>query len=806
MNWSPASSGASVASSSSDSSESALGNSNEPLTVQDIEEWHNQTTAAASASANNNSFASTLENNTLGSTAGGGSSSSSRENLRAAAGTTTTSAVDDNVDSSSSNNNKADNDETDENDDNRPPHPPRQVVAGLPWTDTEGNEGMYTGEVNDDNVPDGLGLFRYTTNNDGEQQQQQQQEGEWRDGNLIRKKGVKQGDNNLVLSTIEEETPVHRSRSAPKYSEEFANFLTNKQIDHSSHSSHSSNSMEANTTGNMSNARDFDHDSELYSSTNTRQSSNLYASTNSRRSHVYSSTNSRPASADLVSSTMSNTPVVEQQDDMQLQQIWEESQDEQQQEHQAVMAASPSSSSQQQQEQDQQPNCSSQRIVDDSYTTTTQEEDESGMESGDEYEHRHRNRQKHEELNAVEEEEIGSDSYKSGKVSGDGIEDYVEVPNHNEDIKYESDSEEDYDNGHNNNDIATSKMYDWHLAPGQAESQASLFPLEDSDDEPTLATHLQNNIQQNVDDRSLKDRFQGQKKRESKKKMSRKSSFDMSFVDSLDGTGGPFKSRRKFCLLFSACCVITIVVVALICWAVVRMQTSSATSSNGSPSNDITNSQSRDPKESDAAAELSLPWDEDTPCAYVTIELITDQYGNETSWALYHLSEVNSNKVQATRGDSSLAGRRNLLRSTAVSENNNRKMETEELSTSELQILSGGPYTYTDTGGSNYTDSICLPVGSYKFVMSDINGLCCQNGIGQYSIYFNGGRDIRMGVPGVFQGNETTAFEVLFTDVLTAMATPSPSQSLSPSQSISPSISLSPTVSSVILNCWKCCS
>jgi hypothetical protein len=239
------------------------------------------------------------------------------------------------------------------------------------------------------------------------------------------------------------------------------------------------------------------------------------------------------------------------------------------------------------------------------------------------------------------------------------------------------------------------------------------------------------------------------------------------------------------------------------------MRTNSATS-NGSPSNGIPNLQSRDPKEGDAAAELSLPWDEDTPCAYVTIELIADQYGNETSWALYHLSEVNSNEtslVQATRGDSSQiqdSGRRNLLRSAAVSDNNNRKMETEESSTSELQVLSGGPYTYTSTGGSNYTDSICLPVGNYKFVMSDINGLCCQNGIGQYSIYFNGGRDIRMGVPGIFQGNETTAFEVLFTDVLTAMATPSPSQSLSPSQSISPSISLSPTVS-VMLNCWKCC-
>ena len=677
--WSPASSGASVASSSSDSSASALGNSNEPLTVQDIEDWHtNQTTTVASASANNNSFASTLENNTLGSTAGGGSSSSSRENLRAAT-TTTTSAVDDNIiDSSSNNNNKADNDETDENDNNRPLPHPRQVVAGLPWTDTEGNEGMYTGEVNDDNVPDGLGLFRITINSSSDSEQpQQQQEGEWRNGTLIRKKGVKQGDNNLVLSTIEEETSVNRSRSAPKYSEEFANFLANKQIDHSSHhSSHSSNSMEANTTGNMSNA----------------------------------------------------------------------------------------------------------------------------MESADEYDHSHRNRQQHEELNAVEEEEIGSDSYESGRVSGDD-DDYLEVPNDNEDhqdIKYESDSEEDYDNGHNNNDIATSKMYDWHLAPGQAGSQASLFPMEDSDDEPTLATHLQNNIQQNVDDRSMKDRFQSQKKRESKKmKMSRKSSFDMSFVDSLDGTGGPFKSRRKFCLLFFACCVITIVVVALICWAVVRMRTNATT---GSPSNGITNSQS---KEGDAAAELSLPWDEDTPCAYVTIALITDQYGNETSWALYHLSEVNNNEtslVQATRGDSSQiqdSGRRNLLRSTAVSGNNNRKIETGVSSTSDLEVLSGGPYTYTSTGGSNYTDSICLPVGNYKFVMADKNGMCCQNGIGQYSIYFNGGRDIRMDVPGVFQGNETTVFEVLYPDVLTAMATPSPSQSLSPSQSISPSISLSPTVSGV---------
>jgi hypothetical protein len=89
---------------------------------------------------------------------------------------------------------------------------------------------------------------------------------------------------------------------------------------------------------------------------------------------------------------------------------------------------------------------------------------------------------------------------------------------------------------------------------------------------------------------------------------------------------------------------------------------------------------------------------------------------------------------------------------------------------------------------------VCLPEGKYKFVISDVNGLCCQHGLGQYSIYFNGGRTVR-DAPGMFTEEEITTFEVTRDDVLAALASESPSQSFIPSTTISPATYLSPTVS-----------
>ena len=729
--WSPASSGA------SDSSSTTSGGDNERLTVEDIEEWHNQTTNIQSSF---DTETSTLENNTigtneeiaLGETEGSLSSSLSPARSSPLAGSLSAAGSGDGNDKAADNNRN---------------RSTRQVVAGLPWRDEDGNEGMYTGEVNDDNVPDGLGLIRY--NNEGgddETKQQQQQEGEWNNGTLIRKKGIQHNDPN-ALSTIEEEKSV----KAPsiKYSDEFANFLAAKQIgieNNTSQHSQSSNSMDANTTGDHSNGRDFTN-SELFSSTST---SHLYTSTNSRKSHVYSSTNSRPTSAEFVSSTLSSTPEQQQQQAMP--------------------------------EQQQQ-------------STTKRSQNETTETSLQQHHH--------EELGlvAVEEEEHGTDgsyrsgSYRSGSYSGRGDnanDDYYDEdqpsPHDTIDARKntrkklmvddsESDSEEDYD-GHANDDIASSVMYNWHMEP-QEKSSASLFPIEDSDDDgmrPSLDTHLQSVQEQQKENKGQQKSFRS---------LASLGSYKVD--DDLDGNIGSKFRSRKWCYLFSACCVLSMVGIGLICWAIVR---------NNNTNNNAPNSQSK-VKDDSADAKVSLSWEIDAPCAYITIDIATDQYGNETTWILYHLSEVNNETslVQATRASPTEFGHRNRLRPGPSSESNRKLEET----TTESQVRSGGPYTYTSVAGADYTSplhtsSVCLREGNYKFLISDVNGICCQHGLGQYSIYFNDGRTVRS-APGVFQEKEITLFEVTRDDILAALVTASPSQSLSPSTTSSPSLSLSPTVS-----------
>jgi hypothetical protein len=757
MSWSPASSG------TSGSSSTTSGDDNEPLTVQDIENWHNQTTQNQSSF---NTGTSTLENNTIGTN---DTPEEDEQNIynpnRGSEGSSSPVAG---SSTGSAEGNNAGHD--DNNVDNRSP---RQLVAGLPWRDSNGNEGVYTGEVNEKNVPDGLGLLRY---NKGGDINQQQQEGEWNNGTLIRKKGIHQNDTN-ALSTIEEETKP----PSIKYTEEFANFLAAKQIgiegEEEKHSQ-SSNSMDANTTGEQSNARDF-ADSGLYSSTSTRQS-NLWASINSRKSHVYSSTNSRPASAEFVSSTLSSTP------------------EQQQQQQQAMVPET--------QQANEQHKLVRKRSRDE---TTTFEGSESGSErhsiSSSDVDHSHRNSQQHhqlqqyhyEELGLVAvEEEYGSDgnSYRSSSGRGDNRDDdyYHErdqrrnkkVPRNNvhaikkhmvNENENEYESEDDGDE-HDNDDIANSKMFDWHMDPNQ-KSSASLFPAENSDDDemrPSLDTHLQSSHQR-------------QKGKKEQPKSHRGSCLNP-YGDDLDRKGGSRFRSKRWCFLFSACCVLSVVGIALISWALVRMRQTSSNNANNLP----TEEDEPGPKLS-----LSWSWEKDVPCAYVTVDIVTDQYGNETTWALFHLPNgtIETSLLEATRASSTEVEHIKRLRPVVLSEGN-RKMED---SSNESQVKFGGPYTYTSDTRANYTSpdhtySVCLPEGKYKFVISDVNGLCCQHGLGQYSIYFNGGRTVR-DAPGMFTEEEITTFEVTRDDVLAALASESPSQSFIPSTTISPATYLSPTVS-----------
>ena len=54
----------------------------------------------------------------------------------------------------------------------------RAVVCGMHWTDDDENYGVYTGEVNDDNIPNGMGSMRYSDTGDIT-------EGIWKEGKIV---------------------------------------------------------------------------------------------------------------------------------------------------------------------------------------------------------------------------------------------------------------------------------------------------------------------------------------------------------------------------------------------------------------------------------------------------------------------------------------------------------------------------------------------------------------------------------------------------------------------------------------------
>lgn len=690
----------------------------------------------------------------------------------------------------------------------------RQVVAGLFWTDDEGYAGTYTGEVNEDNVPDGLGLIRYDAG--------AEQEGEWRDGTLIRKKGASPSNINS-LSTIEEEKS-HKTPSI-KYTDEFANFLAAKQIgiglegedddddEDTTHmqrrASQSSNSMAANTTGENSHARDFENDMELYSSTSTRTSHNLYyaSDNNSRKGHLYSSSNSRHSSSDygssrrghLYSSTNSR-----------------HSSDNNSQQRKGHYLFSSTNSSRPEQYR----SSITKRSPGESTTHegSDSDSDRNSISSGEnyiDYSDSIRNSQlkenhPQEDLGLVAEEKEGeidsdrSSSHKSsrGRSSSSDYTDNIRnacVKNSNIDdirntkdnsrntddyrpterpvphetidaiqklmandsnVQYDSDDSSDDDQDSESG--RTSAVFDWHK--DRRRSVESVFPgiVEDSDDEnkPSMSTRIKDDDEDDEDDERPRNR--------------RFSSFR---------EYGRLRSRW-WCLLFSTCSIISIVGIAMISWAMVRMRKNKTSTNNNT-------SVPKPQSNQDAGTKLSLSWEKDVQCAPITIDITTDQFGNETTWALYKVKEVNeeTNAFQATR---------TRLRP-ATSSDSNRKMEETTNNGSQL-IRSGGPYSYIDYMGANnytspvYTSPVCLAEGNYNFVMSDVNGICCESGLGQYSIYFNGGRSIRDS-PGVFMTEEITPFVVTSDDVLAALTTANSSQSWSPSTSISLSPSLSSSVS-----------
>ena len=172
------------------------------------------------------------------------------------------------------------------------------------------------------------------------------------------------------------------------------------------------------------------------------------------------------------------------------------------------------------------------------------------------------------------------------------------------------------------------------------------------------------------------------------------------------------------------------------------------------------------------------------PCATFSMNLITDQFGNETTWELLSLDESNDANISYIYDGSELrvkdevqgkhkeGGQRRFLRS----------KQRAIRSTKGDVIMSRGPYSYHeefDRGatGDEYQmidADICLPVGKYQFIIYDTegDGICCFYGHGQYGLHFPGGREVRPLSSGQFLGaSEMTEFEVTNADINLANST-----------------------------------
>jgi hypothetical protein len=180
----------------------------------------------------------------------------------------------------------------------------------------------------------------------------------------------------------------------------------------------------------------------------------------------------------------------------------------------------------------------------------------------------------------------------------------------------------------------------------------------------------------------------------------------------------------------------------------------------------------------------------DSECAPLTVEVKTDSFGNETSWTLVYLMDINNNiaqddDVQFERKRYADGVKRNRLRQHHI----DRRMQQQS---QELTVGIGGPYVYhgnsTQSSELPYNSTYCLTKGSYRFDITDANGdgICCKYGQGYYKLYFSRGSEVHSSSFEMSRG-ESTLFDVTAGDITKAQETNVPSISLVPSMSYVPS-------------------
>jgi len=190
-----------------------------------------------------------------------------------------------------------------------------------------------------------------------------------------------------------------------------------------------------------------------------------------------------------------------------------------------------------------------------------------------------------------------------------------------------------------------------------------------------------------------------------------------------------------------------------------------------------------------------LPWDDDTPCANLIISILTDKFGNETSWELFYdnpeadsrenvlLATDKRKRLRKHKASTSAASTTSrYLSETSMSNNSSSNPNNNDNDDNMTLILQSGPYKYLDTTdptyisniSNQYSSQICLPMGQYKFIIHDKNnnGMCCMYGMGEYKGQFvDDGRVVFMG-DGIFQNMDVQEFEVSRDDIVASMQLP----------------------------------
>ena len=192
----------------------------------------------------------------------------------------------------------------------------------------------------------------------------------------------------------------------------------------------------------------------------------------------------------------------------------------------------------------------------------------------------------------------------------------------------------------------------------------------------------------------------------------------------------------------------------------------------------------------------------DSQCAPLTVEIRTDNFGNETAWTLVYV--IDSDKTMSQNDNVFFERKRhadNIKRNRLRPHYIQRRMQQSQPLQS-FTVGTGGPYQFlknSTTQMASHNSTFCLIKGSYQFNIQDANGdgFCCKYGEGSYTLYFSRGRVVHSSS---FESGrlESIVFDVTDQDIDIAQKTDVPSISLTPSISSVPSIA--PSLNSTMVS------